>query len=221
MRLQGPRPSRGREVDQLSGKLRTEVRVRHYMHFGGKCHRVGENGEFRMMTIRRGILAVGAVAFLSSQAAYAAPVQSPVDPLVSLSVLAGGPSSAAVCAGSVAATAAAATAAVQGAPGCVLPVTTPPPPAVAQTAPPPPMVQAGSPKTIGTLPISLGLAAIIAVAALLLSNNGNGHGNPTPVSPADWGRDWIRARSWPEPVGKTAQAIERCSQTSIHSGRWR
>jgi hypothetical protein len=137
-----------------------------------------------MTSIRRSVLLAGAVAFLSSQAAYAAPVRSAIDPLVSLAVLAGGPSNAAVCAGSTAATAAA-TAAVQGAPGCVLPVTAPPPPpAVAQAVPPPPVVEAGAPKTIGTLPILLGLAAIIAVAALLLSGNDHGNGEVTPISPA-------------------------------------
>ena len=135
-----------------------------------------------MTSLRRSFLAVGAAAFLSSQAAYAAPAHA-IDPLVSLAALAGGPSNAAICAGTTAA-ATAATAALQGAPGCVLPVTAPPPPAVAQAAPPPPVVQAGAPKTIGTLPILLGLAAIIAVAALLISGNGNGHGSPTPISPA-------------------------------------
>jgi hypothetical protein len=136
-----------------------------------------------MTSLRRSFLAVGAAAFLSSQAAYAAPAHA-IDPLVSLAALAGGPANAAICAGTTAA-ATAATAALQGAPGCVLPVTAPPPPpAVAQAAPPPPVVQAGAPKTIGTLPILLGLAAIIAVAALLISGNGNGHGSPTPISPA-------------------------------------
>ena len=163
-------------------KSATEVLVRRYIHFGGNCPQVAENGEVRMISVRSSILALGAAAFLSSQAAYAAPVRSTIDPLVSLAVLAGGPSSAAVCAGSAAATAAA-VAAVQGAPGCVLPITSPPAPAVAQIAPAP-MVQAGAPKTFGTLPLLLGLAAIIAVAALLLSGNGNGHGNPTPISPA-------------------------------------
>lgn len=138
-----------------------------------------------MTLIRRSILVAGAAAFLSSQAAYAAPVQSAVDPLVSLAVLAGGPSTAAVCAGSTAA-AAAASAAVQGAPGCVLPITAPaPPPAVAQAVPPPPpVVEAGAPKTIGTLPILIGLAAIVAAAALLLSGHDDGNGDVTPVSPA-------------------------------------
>jgi hypothetical protein len=137
--------------------------------------------EVHMIQVHRSMLVLGAVAFMSSEAAYAAPAQ-PVDPLLSLAVLAGGPSSAAVCAGSTAATAASA-AAIQGAPGCVLPVTTPPPPpAVAQSVPPP-VVATGAPKTIGTLPLLLGLAAIIAVAALLISGNDNGNGNAAPISP--------------------------------------
>jgi hypothetical protein len=156
--------------------------MQRYIRFGESFSRFAENGEDRMTSLRRSFLVVGAAAFLSSQAAYAAPAHA-IDPLVSLAALAGGPSNAAVCAGTTAA-ATAATAALQGAPGCVLPVTAPPPPAVAQAVPPPPVVQAGAPKTIGTLPILLGLAAIIAVAALLISGNGNGHGNPTPISPA-------------------------------------
>jgi hypothetical protein len=146
--------------------------MQRYIRFGESFSRFAENGEDRMTSLRRSFLVVGAAAFLSSQAAYAAPAHA-IDPLVSLAALAGDPSNAAVCAGTTVA-ATAATAALQGAPGCVLPV----------TAPPPPVVQAGAPKTIGTLPILLGLAAIIAVAALLISGNGNGHGNPTPISPA-------------------------------------
>ena len=153
-----------------------------YIHFGESSSRFAENGEVRMTSLRRSFLAVGAAAFLSSQAAYAAPAHA-IDPLVSLAVLAGGPSNAAVCAGSAAATAAA-TAALQGTTGCLLPVTAPPQAPIAQAVAPPPVVQAGAPKTIGTLPILLGLAAIIAVAALIISGNHHGHGNPTPISPA-------------------------------------
>jgi hypothetical protein len=162
----------------------TEAQMPRYIHFGERFSRFAKNGEDRMTSLRRSFLAVGTAAFLSSQAAYAAPSPA-IDPLVSLAALAGGPSNAAVCTGTTAATAAtaAATAALQGAPGCVLPVTAPPP-AVAQAAPPPPpVVEAGAPKTIGTLPILLGLAAIIAVAALIISGDHNGHGNPTPISP--------------------------------------
>lgn len=140
-----------------------------------------------MTSIRRIVLLAGAAAFLSSQAVYAAPTPS-IDPLVSLAVLAGGQAHSAVCAGSTAATAAATAAAAQApAPGCVLPVTAPPPAPVAEAVPPPPpppVVEAGAPKTIGTLPILLGLAAIIGVIALIVSGNDNGNGEVTPISPA-------------------------------------
>jgi hypothetical protein len=140
-----------------------------------------------MTSIRRIVLLAGAAAFLSSQAAHAAPAPS-IDPLVSLAVLAGGQAHSAVCAGSTAATAAATAAAQAPAPGCVLPVTAPPPAAPVAEAvpppPPPPIVEAGAPKTIGTLPILLGLAAIIGVIALIVSGNDNGNGEVTPISPA-------------------------------------
>lgn len=139
-----------------------------------------------MTLIRRIALAAGAAAFLSSQAAYAAPTHSFVDPLVSLAVLGGAPSHSAVCAGSTSATAAAVAAAQAPPLGCVLPVTgAPPPAAVAEVPPPPPpVVAAGAPKSIGTLPLLLGLAAVIGVLALILSGDDNGNGDTTPVSPA-------------------------------------
>lgn len=140
-----------------------------------------------MTSIRRSVLAAGAAAFLSSQAVYAAPAPAPMDPLVSLAVFGGQQSQAALCAGSSAATAAATAAAQAAAPGCVLPVTAaPPPPApvAAPPPPPPPVVEAAAPKSIGVLPILLGLAALAAVAALIISNNDHGNGEITPVSPA-------------------------------------
>ncbi len=145
---------------------------------------LGRTGFVMISRIRTGILAAAAAAFLSSQAVYAAPLagSSQLDPLVSLSLLGSTTSQAAVCAGSTAAMAAA-TAAAQGAPGCVLPVTAPPPVTpVAEGVPAPVVAAPGA--GIGTLPLLLGLAAIIGVAALLLSSGHNGHGNVTPVSPA-------------------------------------
>ena len=133
--------------------------------------------------IRTGFLAAGAAALLSSQAVYAAPTvtASAIDPLVSLSALAGAASRAAVCAGSTAATAATSAAAQAApAPGCVLPVNAAPPPPV--SAPPPVMPVASGPG-IGTLPL-LGLAAIAGIAALLLLNDDDDNGDATPVSPA-------------------------------------
>ncbi|HEU4810016.1 MAG TPA: hypothetical protein VFS69_05090 [Sphingomicrobium sp.] len=133
--------------------------------------------------IRNGFLAAGAAALLSSQAVYAAPV-SAIDPLVSLSALAGSASRAAVCAGSTAATAAASAAAQAApAPGCVLPVNAaPPPPPVAEA--PPPVVPVETGAGIGTWPLLLGLAAVAGIAALLLLNDDDDNGDTTPVSPA-------------------------------------
>jgi hypothetical protein len=133
-------------------------------------------------------LAAGAAALLSTQAVYAAPVAtgfSAIDPLVSLSILGGAQSSAAVCgaAAGVTAGAAAAAEAAQGPAGCVLPVTSPP---VASPVPGQaimPLAPAGA--GIGTLPLLLGLAAILGLAGLLAaSGNNNGNGDLTPVSPA-------------------------------------
>lgn len=134
---------------------------------------------------RSAILTAGTAAFLFSQAAYAAPMASAAlsDPLVSLSLLGSAASHDAVCAGSTAAIAGA-VAAAQAAPvpGCVLPITAPPvAPPVAEAAPV--MVPAAS-HGIGVLPLLLGLAAVAGVAALLLSDNGNGNGSVTPISPA-------------------------------------
>lgn len=140
-----------------------------------------------MTSIRRSVLVAGAAAFLSSQAAYAAPASSPIDPLVSLAVLGGAQSQAAVCSGSTATTSAALAAAQAAPPGCVLPVTAAPPPPVAEAAPPPPppvVETAAAPKAIGTLPLLLGLAAIIGVIALIVSGNHHGNGEITPISPA-------------------------------------
>lgn len=140
-----------------------------------------------IIKFRTTLLAVGVAAMVSSQAAYAAPtVVRSIDPLVSLSALASPTSRAAVCAGTTAATSAAAAAATtaataQGAAGCVLPVTVAPVPVVPQAAVP---VSTRTPKGIGTLPLLLGLAAIIGLAALILSGNDNGNGDATPVSPA-------------------------------------
>jgi hypothetical protein len=141
-----------------------------------------------MRGIRAGVLAVGAAALLSTQAAYGAstvPSGVTIDPLVSVSFFGTGASRAAVCAGSTAAVSAAATsAALAPAPGCVLPVTAPPPPPpapVAAVIPPPPPPAGGG---IGILPILLGLVALGALVAVLASGSGNGNGNITPISPA-------------------------------------
>ena len=134
--------------------------------------------------ISKSVLAAGAAALLSAQAAFAAPAPTPsLDPMVAVSVLASAQSRASLCAGTAAATAAAAgAAAAQGAPAnCVLPVTAPaPPPVVTSTVGPPPP-PAG--KSLGIWPILLGLAAIIAVAALVLGGGDDGDGDLVPISP--------------------------------------
>jgi len=113
--------------------------------------------------IRSGALAVAAAAMLSSQAVYAAPVATQataVDPLVSLSMLSTTQSSSSeVLAASLATSAAA-----------------------AQDAPPP-ASYSGEPKSM-TLPLILGLLAIIGISVAILSGGGNGHGDLTPISPA-------------------------------------
>lgn len=141
--------------------------------------------------LRGTVLAAGAAALLSTQAVYAAPVATgfaSVDPLVSLSILGGAQSSAAVCGAAASATAGAAAAAeaAQGPTGCVLPLTGAPAPAPVPgqaITPIAPLAPAGA--GIGTLPLLLGLAAILGLAGLLAaSGSNNGHGDVTPVSPA-------------------------------------
>lgn len=96
--------------------------------------------------VRSSSLALAVAALLSSQAASAAPLISPVgvDPLVSLSLLGTAQSRSAVCsagAAAVSAGAAAAQAMVRP-PGCVLPVAAPPPaPVMGTYLPPAPMVR--------------------------------------------------------------------------------
>lgn len=123
---------------------------------------------FRLMT------AAAAAGLLWSQTASAAvsTAASPVDPLVALSALGTPGSSSAVCG---------TTAALQSVNGCVLAMND-----VAQPAPPPP--ESGPPPppppAFNVLPLLLGLAAFIAVAALIASGSSHGSGNLTPVSPA-------------------------------------
>ena len=85
-----------------------------------------------MTRIRSGLLALGAAALISSQAAYAVPRSTPVsvDPLVALSAFGTLQSSASVCAAGTSAAVAAGTAATtaQGTSGCLLPVQSAPPP---------------------------------------------------------------------------------------------
>lgn len=133
--------------------------------------------------VRKYVLAAGAAALLSSQAAYAAPAltQARVDPLVSLSALGTAQSQAAVCAAgaSAAAAGAAVTAAQAGpAPGCLLPLNAP---AVAPVTPTAAPMVAGPGKRIGMLPILLGLLGIAVLAALLLNDDDDD--DLIPISP--------------------------------------
>ena len=125
-----------------------------------------------------------AVSMLASSAATAAP--RTVDPLVALSVFGTAESRAAVCAaGAQAAAAAGAAVAAQGAAGgCVLPaVDAPPPPAPASTEVIPPAGPVVASSGAAIWPLFLGLAAIAAIAAVVLtSDHHNGHID-LPVSP--------------------------------------
>jgi hypothetical protein len=130
-----------------------------------------------------------AISMLGASAASAAP--RTVDPLVALSVFGTSESRAAVCAaGAQAAAAAGAALAAQAAPGqagCVLPVMdAAPPPVVTEAAPPPPAVApvavAGG-SSIGALPLLVGLAAIVAFAAIVLKHDDSDGEINLPISP--------------------------------------
>jgi hypothetical protein len=137
-------------------------------------------------SFRRYTTAFVAVSLLASSAATAAP--RTVDPLVALSVLGTSESRAAVCAAGAAQAAAAAGAAVAaqaGSPGCVLPVVDAAPlPPVAEAPPPPlaaaPVVTGGG---IGALPLLIGLAAIVAIAAVVLKHSDSDGEINLPISP--------------------------------------
>ena len=142
-------------------------------------------GSFRKYTA-----AFVAISMLGASAASAAP--RTVDPLVALSVFGTSESRAAVCAaGAQAAAAAGAALAAQAAPGqagCVLPVMdAAPPPVVTEAAPPPPAavapVAVGGGGTIGALPLLVGLAAIVAIAAVVLKHKDTDGEINLPISP--------------------------------------
>jgi len=131
--------------------------------------------------IRSSALAAGAAALLSAQAAYAAPALSrsaSVDPLVSLSVLGTAQSRAAVCGASAGAT-------FGSGQACALPgpaATATAAAAAAIAAQPADTTYAGGPQ-IGVLPLILGLAVLVGVAALIASGDDDGFGDLSPVSP--------------------------------------
>lgn len=131
-----------------------------------------------------------AIAMLGSSAASAAPTAAPrmVDPLAVVSIFGTADSAAAICAGSSAAaaagTAAATTAGQAPGTGCVLPVVDAPPPPVVETAPPEAFAPV-APMTggIAAFPLLAGLAAIVGLAALILSNRSEDGEIDLPISP--------------------------------------
>ena len=109
--------------------------------------------------------------------ASTAPEAPMLSPWVALSALGSTASSAALC-GSATTSAAAASSAQGTAPGCVLPVVDAPPPVVPTTEP----VAAVAPVERGfsVLPLLLGLAGVAAIAALLMSGDGDDDIDITP-----------------------------------------
>lgn len=124
-----------------------------------------------MKISRAWVLTAGAAALLSAEATSASSLNNgapAVDPLVSVSVLGTPQSRAAICG-------------LNGiADSCALSGTAAWTTAAATTAAQP---DSSPPKSV-TWPLLVGLAAIILVAVLILSSNGDGDGNLTPISPA-------------------------------------
>ena len=127
-------------------------------------------GTFRRCT--SGVLAWSILASSAATAATAAPPR--VDPLVALSVFGTAQSRAFVCGAGTAAAATAGAAMVQpdaAQPNCVLPVVD----AAAPVAEPVPAtsveVAPSTGTTVGALPLLVGLAAIVAIAAVVLKHD--------------------------------------------------
>ena len=121
----------------------------------------------------------------STAAGATATPASPISPLVALSAFGTQASSSAVCATAVQGTAAVAAVAQAPAPGagCVLPVMDTAVPVAQPTAAP--IYAAVQQPTFGVLPILLGLAALAGIAALVLSDDSDGHINLRPPSSPD------------------------------------
>ena len=116
---------------------------------------------------RKVALVAAATAFLSTQAAYAAPANTApaLDPLVSLSVLGTTQSRAAVCGAGAA---------------CALPATAMAASATNAAAQPyDESVRRGP----GIWPLLLGLGVVIILMAVILSDDGDADGDLTPISP--------------------------------------
>ena len=127
---------------------------------------------------------IGLALCISSTAAGAAVAPtSSISPLVALSVFGTQESSSTVCAAALqGATTIAAAAQAPGA-GCVLPVVDAPVPVAQPAPPPPPYYAAVEQPNFGLLPVLLGLAAIAGIAALVLSNDGDGDIDLPGISP--------------------------------------
>ena len=142
----------------------------------------GSKSEESMAAYRSGfklVTVAAAAGLLWSQAASAAvPLSATsVDPLVALSALGTTGSSSAVCVAN-------AQASIDG---CVLAMNDVAQPADTQAPPPPPPEAVGPPPPppqFNILPLLLGLAAFIAVAAIIASGKSHGSGDLRPVSPA-------------------------------------
>ena len=139
---------------------------------------------FRKVTAM--LIAASVLGSSAASAAAAVPALRSIDPLVALSVFGTAQSRAALCGASAAAVAGAAAAQAAPGAGCVLPVVDAPPPVAAvEPAPPPaavaPVAVAGS--SVGALPLLLGLAAIVGLAALVLKHNDSSGEIDRPISP--------------------------------------
>lgn len=140
-----------------------------------------------MASARNLTAAFAAASLMVGSAASAAPRS--IDPLVALSVFGTSESRSAVCAAGAAQAAAAAGAAMAQAagtqPGCVLPVVDAAPPVVTEAPPPPAaaMAPAAVGGGIGALPLLVGLAAIVAIAAVVLKHNDSDGEINLPISP--------------------------------------
>lgn len=158
-----------------------------FIHSGATCLHIGF-GRITVASARNLTAALAAMSLMAGSAASAAPRS--IDPLVALSVFGTSESRAAVCAAGAAQAAAAAGAAMAQAagtqPGCVLPVVDAAPPPVV-TEPPPPPAAAVAPAAvgggIGALPLLVGLAAIVAIAAVVLKHNDSDGEINLPISP--------------------------------------
>ena len=128
-------------------------------------------------------VALSAPAAAAARTSSAQPVT--LSPWVALSALGSSGSRAALCGSSSASAAAgASTSAQTAAPGCVLPVVDAPAPVVQPVEPVPAAAVPAAARGFSVLPLLLGLAGVAALAALLLSGDGDDDINidPEPIT---------------------------------------